>query len=225
MFLEKISQIPGIVLGTGFTVFALPKTVDMSEVRLLLGKAIFLQPNEKKVISIDEVREAGGLVRTKQVADLMVAVLEAEKFSENAANAFLKMLEEPGENVHYAFFTYDPARILATVRSRAQNYVLRDTESLDDAPVVETKIMELAKRLIAAGVRELPGVAADITKDKVDARGRALAVVDAAIQVLYKSYFKTGNAKFLDKLAKLLEVQVGLEANGHVKLQLIACML
>ena len=49
-------------------------------------------------------------------------------------------------------------------------------------------------------------------------------VVDAAITLMYKSYFKTGNEKFLTKLDQLLKVQENL-TNGNLKLQLVAHML
>ncbi|MFV0485280.1 MAG: hypothetical protein ACK5MU_03615 [Candidatus Saccharimonadales bacterium] len=220
MFLEKTSQIPEIILQTGFAIFALPKDISMEEITM--PKAIVVQPDEKNSIKIEEIRQLEELTRTKQSSDLIVMVYGADKFTEGAANAFLKLLEEPGDNIHFAFFTHAPAGLLPTIRSRAHNFVVRDNSQIDDAPKIDAKIMDLAKRLIAATPQQLPAVVADIAKDKTDARGKALAVVDAAIQLLYKSYFKTGNTKFLDKLDKLLAAQAALVANGHIKLQLIA---
>lgn len=223
MFLEKISQIPEIITETGFAIFALPKDVDTNEI--VVPKALVVRPDEKNSIKIEEVRRIEELTCTKQSSSLAVVIYGAERFSEGAANAFLKLLEEPGDNIHFAFLTQAPAELLPTIRSRAHIFVLRDTAKIDDAPKIDAKIMALAKRLIAATPQQLPSVAADIAKDKTDARGKALEVVDAAIQLLYKSYFKTGNAKFLDKLEKLLATQEALGANGHIKLQLIANLL
>jgi DNA polymerase III delta prime subunit len=223
MFLERLELIPEIVRRVGFTIFALPKSVNMEEIRV--PRAIIIQPNEKNSIAIEEVRNIEGLTRTKQASDLIFIIQNAERFTENAANAFLKLLEEPGDNVHFAFLTYDPANFLPTMRSRAHNFVVRDESKMDDPPQIEPKILELAKQLISATPKQLPAVVANIIKDKDDTRGKAVAVVDAAIQLLYKSYFKTGNTKFLDKLDKLLAAQVALGANGHIKLQLIANML
>ena len=223
MFLEKISQIPEIVAQTGFAVFALPKEIDMSEISV--PKAIIVRPDEKNSIKIEEVRRLEELTRTKQASSLVVVVYEADKFTEGAGNAFLKLLEEPVKNIHFAFLTHEPARLLPTIRSRAHNFVLRSNAKIDDAPQIDAKIMELAKRLIASTPSQLSGVATDIAKDKTDARGKALRVVDASIQLLYKSYFKTGNTKFLDKLEKLLKAQTALASNGHIKLQLVANLI
>lgn len=223
MFLEKISGIPEIIRQSGFTIFVLPKSTDLAEISV--PKAIVVQPNEKNSITIDEIRNIEELTRTKQASDLTILVQQADRFTEGAANAFLKLLEEPGENVHFAFFTYHLPGLLPTMRSRAQIFVLRDANNIDDAPQIDAKILDLAKKLISATPKQLPLVTTEITKDKNDARGKALSVVDAAIQLLYKSYFKTGNTKFLDKLEQLLKAQVALEANGHIKLQLIASLL
>jgi hypothetical protein len=223
MFLENLEQVPEIVARSGFSIFALPKMVELEAVQV--PRAIVVVPNEKNTISIEEIRRLEELTRTKQVNSLVIMVQHADRLSEGAANALLKMLEAPGKNVHFGFLTYNPSKLLPTIRSRAQNYIFRDENGIDAPPRVDEKILGLAKQLVSATPRQLPGVVAEIAKDKVDARGKAVMVTDAAIQLLYKSYFKTGNKKFLDKLSQLLKAQAALEANGHIKLQLIANML
>ena len=223
MFLKSPEQISEILRKTGFTIFALPRSVDIENV--VVGRAMVVAPNEKNMISIEEIRRLEELTRTKQANDLVIIVRRADRLSENAANALLKMLEEPGDNVHFGFLTHRPAELLPTIRSRAQNYIIRDDSGIDTPPRADAKTLDLAKRLVSAGAQQLPGVVAEITKNKTDARGKALLVTDVAIQLLYKSYFKTGNMKFLDKLSCLLETQEALRANGHIKLQLIANMV
>lgn len=63
-----------------------------------------------------------------------------------------------------------------------------------------------------------------IAKSKPAGSGRqkALDMLDAAITLLYKSYFATSNPQFLKKLEDLLATEEAIRQNGNVKLQLIA---
>ena len=83
-------------------------------------------------------------------------------------------------------------------------------------------MLALAKQYITCSANELPKFCDKIAKDKKDARGKAIAVVEASIQLLYKSYFVTGKTDFLKKLDGLLIASDNLHANGHVKLQLVS---
>lgn len=50
-----------------------------------------------------------------------VALIEpAEYLNHNAANALLKTLEEPGEDMHIILVSHQPSRLLPTLRSRCQ---------------------------------------------------------------------------------------------------------
>lgn len=120
--------------------------------------------------------------------------------NEAAQNAFLKTLEEPKDFCHFVLITEQPTALLPTILSRAQVFFLRTENPLDTAPAAKEKIMALAKRLVAASPKDLPEIALEITKSKTEPRATALAVTSTTIELLYKSYFKTGNQKFLTKL-------------------------
>lgn len=68
---------------------------------------------------------------------------------------------------------------------------------------------------------------AEIFQKKPQATRRpfALEVVGVAIELLQKSYLKTGNAQFLPKLQKFLKLHENLTAVGHVKLHIVADLL
>lgn len=85
--------------------------------------------------------------------------------------------------------------------------------------------MTLAKRLVAASPKDLPEIALEITKSKTEPRATALAVTSTTIELLYKSYFKTGNPKFLTKLPGFITLYDNLSKNGHIKLRLVADLL
>lgn len=73
---------------------------------------------DKKTISIDQVRELYGL--TKTGGNLIVIVKDAHNMGHEAQNAFLKLLEEPPKNTHFILTTANIAALLPTIRSRSQ---------------------------------------------------------------------------------------------------------
>ncbi|MFO7920831.1 MAG: DNA polymerase III subunit delta', partial [Nioella sp.] len=80
----------------------------------------------KATITVDEVRKltdffglsAGGNGRR------VVLVDAAEEMNQNAANALLKMLEEPPKNAVLLLVSHQPSRLLPTIRSRCRTLPL-----------------------------------------------------------------------------------------------------
>ena len=79
-----------------------------------------------ETISIDDIRELIQWISlTPQIATKRVAVLlPAENCTIAAADAVLKILEEPPSYAHFLLGSYSPERLLKTVRSRCINYRL-----------------------------------------------------------------------------------------------------
>ena len=221
MQLDNTSNIPDISKQTGFSIFELPKG-DFAEI---LPKSIHAHPNEKGYYSVDEIREIFNLVRNKQEQDIIIVFEDAELINTSGINAFLKNLEEPNQHIHIVFLVRKASEIIPTVMSRASYYYLPNFEKIDSPIDAEQDIIKLAKQYISATPQQLPKIASDIAKDKNDSRAKALRVVDVAIQILYKSYFITGNQAFLKKLDSLIKTSEALRTNGHVKLQLVANMV
>jgi DNA polymerase-3 subunit delta' len=80
----------------------------------------------KTTITVDEVRKmkdffglsAGGNGRRVVIVDA------AEEMNQNAANALLKMLEEPPKNATLLLISHQPSRLLPTIRSRCRTLAL-----------------------------------------------------------------------------------------------------
>ena len=224
MQLNNKEQIETVASRANFTIFELPKSTDF--VTLFANSFHLKVPEDKTVIPIESIHEITSIAANKQGEQLFIIVEEAEKMSIGAANAFLKSLEEPGENVHYVFLTHDSRAILPTIHSRAQCFYLSDDEKIADPPHIDEELKALAKSYISASQSALPDVVDKILKyDKKSPREGAIKVLDAAIHLSYKSYLITGNASFLQKIEQLLAAQDAINQNGHVKLQLIANML
>jgi DNA polymerase-3 subunit delta' len=75
----------------------------------------------KATISIKQVRELHGFVLypPSEARAKVVIVRDADMVTEEAANAFLKMLEEPPQRTHFILVTSRPHRLLATITSRS----------------------------------------------------------------------------------------------------------
>ncbi len=76
----------------------------------------------RAVIRTEPVREliAAMPFRPHEGGTRWVIVREADRFQPNAANAFLKTLEEPPEATHFVLLTHRPSALLSTIRSRCQ---------------------------------------------------------------------------------------------------------
>lgn len=86
-----------------------------------------VSPAEKsRQIRIDAIREVNDFVsQTSQQGGYRVIVLQpAEAMNVAAANALLKSLEEPGERTLFILLADIPSRMLATIRSRCQQWSL-----------------------------------------------------------------------------------------------------
>ncbi len=224
MQLSSPEQIEPIAGRANFTIFELPGAVAFGD---FFKKSFHLKvPEGKTTIPIESIRDISDIADKKQTDQLFIVVEEAEKMAIPAANAFLKALEEPGDNVHYVFLTHDVRSILPTILSRANCFYLLDDEKIADPPRIDEDIKTLAKDYISATQANLPAVVDKILKfDKKSQRDGVLKILDAAIHLSYKSYLITGNPSFVQKVEKLLAAQDAISRNGHAKLQLIANML
>lgn len=91
----------------------------------------------KTAITVDEVRRAGRFFsQTSGTGNWRIVVVDAaDDLNRNAANAILKILEEPPRNAMFLLISHAPGRLLPTIRSRCLPLRLRplDTGSLDAA--------------------------------------------------------------------------------------------
>lgn len=90
-------------------------------------------------ISVDQVRSLGEFVGlTPALSDWRVIVIDSvDDLEKSAANALLKMLEEPPPNTVFLLVSHAPGKLLATIRSRCRRLPFEPLE--DD---VMTAILE-----------------------------------------------------------------------------------
>ena len=81
----------------------------------------------KSVITVDEVRRAGKFFgQTSGTGNWRVAIIDpADDLNRNAANAILKILEEPPKRSLFLVLSHTPGRLLPTIRSRCLSLKLQ----------------------------------------------------------------------------------------------------
>jgi DNA polymerase-3 subunit delta' len=99
----------------------------------------------KSAITVDEVRKAGKfLAQTSGTGNWRIVIIDpADDLNRNAANAILKILEEPPKRSLFLVLTHAPGKLLPTIRSRclplalsplSENELAAALDSLGAAP-------------------------------------------------------------------------------------------
>lgn len=87
----------------------------------------------RTVITVDESRETIGFFGSTAAVDgWRVCIVDTvDELNQNAANALLKILEEPPVRSLFLLISHAPARVLATIQSRCRKLMLRPLETSD----------------------------------------------------------------------------------------------
>ena len=87
----------------------------------------------RTVITVDETRETIGFFgSTAAVEGWRVCIVDTvDELNPNAANALLKILEEPPQQSLFLLISHAPARVLATIQSRCRKLPLRPLATAD----------------------------------------------------------------------------------------------
>jgi DNA polymerase III subunit delta' len=131
--------------------------------------------NLKQDISVEQIRELGEFMgMTAALSPWRVAVIDTvDELNPSAANALLKMLEEPPPNTIFFLVSHAPGRLLPTIRSRCRT--LHFEALADDAM---TSILEARSLGLSAAERKR------ITAMSFGSAGRALAFAELGLAKL-----------------------------------------
>lgn len=97
----------------------------LNELNVAHITTVTISPDEKGSIGIDELRSLRRASRIKYSGRRIVIVADAECMTDQAQNAFLKLLEEPTQATHFIITSHYPERLLPTVSSRLQSLQIR----------------------------------------------------------------------------------------------------
>jgi DNA polymerase III subunit delta' len=91
-------------------------------------------------IVVDQVRALGDFFGLSHDGAWRVIIIDpAEELNRNAANALLKILEEPPANCCFLLITHAPGRLLPTIRSRCRRIDLLPLSDVDVSHVLTTQ--------------------------------------------------------------------------------------
>lgn len=118
-----------------------------------------IQP-EGADIKVDQIRQIVENLhfRPFEGACRFIVIDGAERFREEAANAFLKSLEEPPDYVYFILIASDVKALLATIRSRCQKVAFQPLTQDDKTRILVDKFSieeNLAERLASISFRRL----------------------------------------------------------------------
>ena len=111
--------------------FPVPSSVKPEEIENLVIKnrdAYFKFYFDKKAsIPIDRVRSLRKevMLKTYSGRKRVIIIINCDRMTQEAANAFLKTLEEPPAHVIFIFATTEPHRVIPTILSRCQRFDFR----------------------------------------------------------------------------------------------------
>ena len=222
MYFENLSEIPALAAAYSSTIFNLEENPNIRATYLI-------EPDEKDnyKIPVEAIREILSHLNSIQTSDIFVVINHAETLTPSATSALLKTLEEPKNHYHLALFTKNPSLLLDTIRSRSAIFYLKEKDYLKTAPEADPKIFELAKKLLVVNSKDLPAIADEIIKSTPKSNPNFFyQILDTTIELAEKSYYKTKNLIFLQKISGLIETKhLTSDFSANKKLQLIANLL
>jgi DNA polymerase III delta prime subunit len=136
---------------------------------------------EKGTISVDIIRRLYDMTKTIETGKRFIVIDYAERMGVQAQNAFLKLLEEPGQNTHFILLSHEPSKLLPTIHSRVQEFEVRPiTAEQSQALLDELGVKDATKRSQLLFMAE--GLAAELVRlanDEEYFTARAQIVRDA----------------------------------------------
>ena len=161
--MARFQLFPGAVGGTpGGDLFGGPGSLQIPPESELFGRILagghgdlrlierVVNPNTKKLrgeIVVEQIRALGRFFSmTSAEGGWRIAIVDgAEEMNPNAANALLKLLEEPPENCLLLLVSHAPGQLLPTIRSRCRHLALRPLAEADAVAVLSQQLPDLAQ--------------------------------------------------------------------------------
>ena len=118
---------------------------------------------ENGIINVEIMRRLYEDTRTKPRGDRIIIIDHADRMTNQAQNAFLKLLEEPGEGTYFILVCHSISKLLPTILSRVEKIQIKNiTRSQSEELLDLLEITDKAKRNQILFMAE--GLPATITK-------------------------------------------------------------
>jgi len=187
---------------------------------LLLTRGVDDKGKLRSALIVDEVRKLGSFFGlTSGAGGWRVAIVDsADEMNDNAANALLKLLEEPPPRAMLLLIAHAPGRLLPTIRSRCQRLDLRPLTPADMAKALGLLLPDLdaSTRATLISVAEgSPGLALKLS----DGDGLMLA---REAETLIETARRPDFAALYAMAERVAKAEDGLAAFGRLLAQALA---
>ncbi len=183
----------GMAMDPGAAVFQRLTSLGHSDFRLVRRGVNRKTGKLRQEIGVDEVRDMGQFLRlTAGEGDWRVVIIDsADEMTRSAANAALKIVEEPPPRALVLLVSHAPGRLLPTIRSRCRRLELRALSG------------ETVKKIAA---RHMPDLSAEDLDELAHlaqgSAGRALSLADHGGVELHREMLAIlGNYPSIDEMA------------------------
>jgi len=172
-------------------------------------KKYFLKRIDFEGQKIEDIRKLNSFTSLSLKEKTAIVIENIEKSTNEAANAFLKSLEEPQDNLYFLLTSKSIHKVLPTIASRCQTVYVSQKRELENTEELENMLkMKPLERLSFF--------------DKIKKREEAIIFLENLIFFLHQKLKENNN--FLYPIAKILKVAQEtlsrLEKNGNVNIQL-----
>lgn len=174
---------------------------------------LFVASPDGSSIKIDAIRDLTRFTRygPSYAPWKIVIVDRADRLTEEAANAFLKTLEEPVPGVLFILTTSRENKILRTIFSRCQRLYFDEAEASGDA-----QIEELAEKLLAAGGSDL--VSLFKLSDELASLDDPAGSLSSAVTAMRATMGKIPDGRAMVSLRSVFRALRALELHGNRRL-------
>lgn len=148
--------------------------------------------NENGSINVASIRDLYEQTRAKHTKKQTIIIDGADRMTHGAQNAFLKLLEEPNEHIHFILTAHVVDSLLPTIQSRVQaTTILPITKEQTEEYLASLQVSDPKKKaqllFIAAG---LPAEIYRLSQDDEAFAARATAMGDARTLLQASTYEK-----------------------------------
>ncbi len=164
-----IADMPQSVLVTG------ESGAGLSTAAKYISELLGIKPNiilpekdekidlEKGIISIDIIRKILEDTKTKLKGRRLIIIDYAERMTQQAQNAFLKLLEEPGDDIHFILVSSSTSKLLPTILSRVKKIEIKPiTNQQSEELIIKLGVTDKTKQ--AQLLFMASGLPAEITR-------------------------------------------------------------
>ena len=123
--------------GVGLRTIAKSLAQEIAKANMIIIEPKLHNQQKTANINIDDIRDLHEITRARRDKNFVILIDDVDKMTNDAPQAFLKLLEEPTANIFYILTSHNAKRLPETIRSR--------TQIIEILPPPKTAVQEIFK--------------------------------------------------------------------------------